>query len=60
MSLFIKKTKTIWKPYSGDFPTFYWLEMCHILLLVATEAFMVEKARVEMTEVILTEPTDTG
>lgn len=48
------------QPCLGDFPTFYWLEMCNILLLVATEAFMVEKAREEMTKVILSEPTAAG
>lgn len=62
-SLFIrgeKKPKPIWKCYLGGFPTFYWLEMYHILLLVATETFMTEEAREDMTKVIFSEPVATG
>lgn len=39
------KQKPFWKPYPGDFLTFYWPEVCHVFSLASSETFIVEKVK---------------
>ena len=41
VSLLRGKQKSVWKPYPGVFFRFYWLGLCHVLLLAAIESSVV-------------------
>ena len=55
VSLLLGKQKSVWKPYPGVFFRFYWLGLCHVLLLAAIESSVVGKLREEMIGVIFSE-----
>ena len=58
VSLLLGKQKSFWKPYPGVFFRFYWLELCHVLLLAAMESSVVGKVREEMIGMIFSESTE--
>lgn len=58
VSLLLGKQKSFWKSYSGVFFRFYWLGLCHVLLLAAIESSVVGKLREEMIGMIFSESTE--